>query len=365
MSGPGKELRVALLGQGFMGKAHSNAFAQVGRFFETPYRLRLQVLCGRDTGKLSDNASAWAWEETECDWRRVVERPDIDIVDIALPNGLHYGAALAALDAGKGVFCEKPLANGLEEAVAMADAARGRRTMVWFNYRRVPAIAYAKQLIDEGRLGQIFHYRGTYQQQWGPDISRPMNWKMDPEQAGHGVIGDLFSHAVDLAMFLNGGIRELTAVSHIFFPERQVEDAALSLLKFANGSIGSLEATRYGVGHWNANAFEIQGEKGMLRFDLEDLNHLEYFDAAQPPAEQGCRRIMVTGQSQPYGKNFWRPGHVIGYEHTFIASLGDFLLALAEDKPFHPDFEDGLRVQQVLDSVLRSAESKQWETIEA
>jgi predicted dehydrogenase len=365
MSAPAKELRVALLGQGFMGKAHSNAFAQVGRFFETPDRIRMQVLCGRDPASLSSNAAAWGWLETESDWRRVIERPDIDIVDLALPNDLHHSVALAALDAGKIVFCEKPLANRLEEAAAMARAAEGRRTMVWFNYRRVPAIAYASQLIAENRVGRVFHYRATYQQQWGPDTARPVNWKMDPEQAGHGVIGDLLSHSVDLALFLNGGIRELTAVSHIFFPGRQVEDAAMSLLKFANGSIGTLEATRYGIGHLNGNAFEMQGEKGMLRFDLEDLNRLEFFDATDPRPEQGIRRIMVTDQRHPYGKNFWRPGHVIGYEHTFIAALGDFLLALAQDRPFHPDFEDGLRVQQVLDAVLRSATSKQWETINA
>ena len=360
-----KDLRVALLGQGFMGKAHSNAFAQVGRFFDTPYRLRMKVLCGRDVPKLATNAASWGWEKTESDWRKVIDRGDIDIVDIALPNDLHCEAAVAALQAGKIVFCEKPLANTLKEATTMSSAAKGRHTMVWFNYRRVPAVAYAKQLIEAGRLGQIFHYRGIYQQQWGPDQSRPMNWKMDPERAGHGVIGDLLSHSVDLALFLNGGIGELTAFSHIFFPGRQVEDAVLSLIQFENGSVGSLEATRYGIGHLNGNAFEIQGERGMLRFDLQDLNRLEYFDATEAAPLQGVRRITVTDPQHPYGKNFWRPGHVIGYEHTFIAALGDFLTALSNDEPFHPDFEDGLRVQRVLDAVVRSAGSKLWETITA
>ena len=209
----------------------------------------------------------------------------------------------------------------------------------------------------------MFHYRGAYQQQWGPDASRPVNWKMDPEQAGPGVIGDLLSHSVDLALLLNGTIREVTALSQIFFPGRNVEDAALSLLQFENGSIGSLGATRYGVGHWNANMFELQGEKGMLRFDLEDLNRLEYFDATSPKPLQGVRRILVTDQLHPYGQNFWKPGHVIGYEHTFIAALGDFLTALSKDAPFHPDFQDGLRVQEVLGAVVRSAKSKQWEFI--
>jgi len=348
-----------------MGKAHSNAFAQVGRFFDIPYRLRMQALCGRDPASLERNASAWGWYETASDWRDVVDRPDIDIVDIALPNHLHHEVAIAALKAGKIVFCEKPLANNVEHARAMAAAAQSLRTMVWFNYRRVPAIAYAKQLIEEGRIGQVFHYRGTYQQQWGADPSRPSTWKMHPEQAGHGVIGDLLSHSVDLALVLNGNIREMTALSHTFSPGRHVEDAALSLLRFENGAIGSLEATRYGIGHQNGNAFELQGEKGMLRFDLEDLNRLEFFDATVPKPLQGIRRIMVTDQLHPYGKEFWRPGHVIGYEHTFIAALGDFLNALSKDIPFHPDFEDGLRVQEVLDAAVRSANSKQWESISA
>ena len=365
MSGSPKELRVGLLGQGFMGKAHSNAFAQVNRFFDVPYRLRMKVLCGRDESKLPVNAASWGWEETASDWRAVVERADIDIIDIALPNDLHCEVAIAALCAGKIVFCEKPLANTLDQAERMASEAKNAPTMVWFNYRRVPAIAYAKELIEAGHLGQVFHYRGTYQQQWGPDKSRPINWKMDPEQAGHGVIGDLLSHAVDLALFLNGGIDELTALSRIFSPERRVEDAVISLLKFANGSIGTLEGTRYGMGHLNGNAFEIQGERGMLRFDLEDLNRLEYFDATEAAPLQGIRRIMVTDPRHPYGKNFWRPGHLIGYEHTFIAALGDFLISLAQERPFHPNFEDGLRVQQVLERVVRSASSKAWEAITA
>jgi len=359
------ELRVALLGQGFMGKAHSNAFAQVSRFFDTPYKLRMQVLCGRDSASLAANASAWGWEETASDWRAVVDRSDIDIIDIALPNHMHRDVAIASLKAGKIVFCEKPLANTAEHAREMVAAAQGLRTMVWFNYRRVPAVAYASELIQGGHIGQVFHYRGMYQQQWGPDKSRPVTWKMDPEQAGHGVIGDLLSHSVDIALLLNGEIQELSALSHIFFQGRHVEDAVLSLLRFKNGSVGSLEATRYGIGHLNGNAFEVQGEKGMLRFDLEDINRLEFFDATDAAPLQGTRRIMVTDQMHPYGKEFWRPGHVIGYEHTFIAALGDFLHALAKDAPFHPDFKDGLRVQEILDTVVRAANSKRWESITA
>ncbi len=382
MSAPRRELRVVLLGQGFMGKAHSNAFAQVTRFFDVPFRLRLSVLCGRDPQTLERSAELWGWEQTATDWHHVIERSDIEIVDIALPNHLHAEAAIAAAKAGKIVLCEKPLANTVEEAKAMADAAKNVPTMLWFNYRRVPAIAYARRLIDEGRIGQVFHYRGTYQQQWGTDTTRPATWKMDPAQAGHGVVGDLLSHAIDLALYLNGQIEQVTALTRMFaadrakgapdaapvlraFPERSVEDAVASLVTFTNGSIGTLEATRFGVGQRNGNSFEIQGANGMLRFHLEDLNRLEFFDARDPAPLQGARNLLVTDPLHPYGTNFWRPGHIIGYEHTFIAALGDFLLSLSRDEPFHPNFEDGLRVQQVLEAVLQSAQSRQWEAISA
>jgi predicted dehydrogenase len=361
MSDPLPELRVALLGQGFMGKAHSNAFAQVSRFFEVPFRLRLRVLCGRDTARLERVASGWGWEETATDWRQVVERSDIDLVDIALPNQLHCETAIAAARTGKVVLCEKPLANTLEEAREMTQAAINVPTMVWFNYRRVPAIAYAKQLIDEGSVGRVFHYRGIYQQQWGMDPSRPLNWKMDPVQAGHGVVGDLMSHAVDLALYLNGAIEEVAALTRVFAAGRRVEDAAASLVTFANGSIGSIEVTRFGTGAWNKNTFEIQGAKGMLRFNLEDLNRLEFLDATDPAPRQGVRSLLVTDPQHPYGTNFWKPGHIVGYEHTFIAALGDFLSSLARHEPFHPNFEDGLRVQEVLEAVVRASGSGRWQ----
>ena len=333
-----KELRIALLGQGFMGKAHSNAFAQVRRFFDVPYRLRLQVLCGTDAASLERSAHDWGWAQTATDWRAVVERPDIDIVDIALPNHLHAEAAIAAARAGKIVLCEKPLANSVADARAMVEAAAHTPTMVWFNYRRVPAIAFAKRLIEEGTLGAPFHYRARYEQQWGPDTNRPINWKMDPAQAGHGVVGDLLSHAVDLALYLNGSIDQVSAITKFFLPGRRVEDAVASLAVFSNGSFGSLEATRFGIGYRNSNAFEIQGARGMLRFDLEDLNSLEYFNAADPPVLQGVRKLLVTDPQHPYGTNFWKPGHIVGYEHTFIAAVGDFLASLARNEPFHPNF---------------------------
>lgn len=360
MTGATGELRIALLGQGFMGKAHSNAFAQVKRFFDIPFQLRLKVICGRDAASLGHAAKIWGWEETATDWREVVTRSDIDLIDIALPNHLHAEVAIAAAKAGKIVLCEKPLANTIDDARTMADACKDVPTMVWFNYRRVPAIAYAKQLIEEGRLGQIFHYRGSYQQQWGADQTRPATWRMNPAEAGSGAIGDLLSHAVDLALYLNGPIRELTAATRIFAPGRKVEDAALLIAEFENGSIGTLEATRFGIGSRNKNSFEIQGSGGMLRFNLEDLNRLEYFDANDPAPFQGERSLLVTDTQHPYGKNFWRPGHIIGYEHTFIAALGDFLGALSRGETFHPNFEDALRVQEVLDMVLRSAHSREW-----
>lgn len=363
MSKGRRELRVALLGQGFMGKAHSNAFAQVSRFFDIPFRVKLSVLCGRDRQTLEQSAETWGWEQAATDWRDVVERPDIDLVDVALPNHLHAEAAIAAANAGKIVLCEKPLANTVEEAEAMVQAARNLPTMVWFNYRRVPAIAYAKQFIDEGRVGQVFHYRGSYQQQWGTDANRPASWKMDPVLAGHGVVGDLLSHVVDLALYLNGALEAVTALTRTFMPGRSVEDAVESLATFKNGSMGFLEATRFGVGSRNSNGFEIQGQNGMLRFNLEDLNRLEFFDTRDPAPLQGVRNLLVTDPQHPYGTNFWRPGHIIGYEHTFIATLGDFLWSVHRGEAFHPNFEDGLRVQQVIGAVLRSAESRQWEGI--
>lgn len=349
------ELRVALLGQGFMGKAHSNAFAQCTRFFDVPYRLRLKVLCGRNQAQLNDSAARWGWEETATDWRSVVERPDIDLVDIALPNHLHRDPAIAAAQAGKIVLCEKPLANTLEDAEAIAAAARNVPSMVWFNYRRVPAVAYARQLIADGTLGEMFHYRGRYFQQWGADTSRPVNWKMHRNEAGSGVVGDLLSHSIDLAEYINGPVASLSAATRIIAPGREVEDAVAALIKFVNGSTGTLEASRFAMGYRNGNAFEVQGARGSVAFDLEHLTYLTYFNALDPEPLSGPRLLPVTNT------NFWKPGHVVGYEHSFIAALAEFLIALGKGEKFSPDFNDGLRVSKVIDHVLRSAASGQWE----
>jgi len=355
-----KELRIALLGQGFMGKAHSNAYVQAGHFFDLPYRIRRRLVCGRDQTALTAMAERWGWEETATDWRAAIDRDDIDAVDISLPNHLHAPAAIAAAQAGKMILCEKPLAMNLAEAEAMRDAARGVPTMVWFNYRRVPAIAFARQLIDEGRIGTVFHYDAAYRQQWGADLSRAATWRMDPALAGSGVADDLLTHLLDTALYLNGPILEGVALTRTFAPDRKVDDAFVAMVKFENGSIGTFEATRFGIGIKNGNAFQIHGANGMLRFNLERLNHLEFVDATQPSTEQGPRDLLVTDLKHPIFGNFWRPGHIVGYEHTFIATLAEFLLAVSKNERFRPDFADGVEVQRVLDALQRSAKTREW-----
>jgi predicted dehydrogenase len=357
------ELRVALLGQGFMGKAHSNAYVQAGHFFDLPYRIRRRLLCGRDQASLTAMAERWGWEETCTDWRAAIERDDIDAVDISLPNNLHAPVAIAAAQAGKMILCEKPLAMNLAEAEAMQEAARGVPTMVWFNYRRVPAIAFARHLIDEGRIGTVFHYDAAYRQQWGADLSRAATWRMDPALAGSGVADDLLTHLIDTALYLNGPIQEGMALTRTFAPDRKVDDAFVAIVKFENGSIGTFEATRFGIGIKNGNAFQMHGANGMLRFNLERLNHLEFVDATQPSTEQGPRDLLVTDLKHPIFGNFWRPGHIIGYEHTFIAALAEFLLAVSKSERFRPDFADGVEVQRVLEALQRSAKSREWTVV--
>jgi predicted dehydrogenase len=357
---PKQNLNVAMIGTGFIGKAHSNAFRQVGHFFHVPYELRLRVLCGRNAAKLTSAAEQWGWEETATDWQSVVTRPDIDVVDIAVPNALHAPIATAAAQAGKIVLCEKPLATSLKEAESMAQAMRRVPTLVWFNYRRIPAVVFAKRLIDEGRIGQIFHYRALYLNQSGNDPSKATTWRYRRSEAGMGVAGDLLSHSIDSALYLNGPIVELNAMMHTFAPRRDVDDATLLLARFANGSVGTFEATRYGVGHRNHKTFEINGSKGMLCFNLDEMNQLEFHDATAPPNQQGILNLAVTGPDHPYSDNFWKPGHVIGYEHTFIATLGDFLSTISPHTPAHADLDAAVAVQRVLDAIERSAASRNW-----
>jgi len=343
-----------------MAKAHSNAFVQVGRFFPVPFELCLKVVCGRNEVTRNSVAQQWGWSETASDWQAVVNRPDIDIVDIATPNALHAPIALAAARARKIILCEKPLAMSVAEAEQMTRAAKAQPNLVWFNYRRVPAVALAKRLIDEGRLGQVYHYRAVYLNQSGNDPSKVSGWRYKKSEAGSGASGDLLSHSLDMAVYLNGPVADLTAMTHTFSARRDVDDAVALLAHFRNGSVGTFEATRFGVGFRNRNAFEIHGSRGMLRFDLEDMNRLVYYDATEPPELQAPRYLTATGPNHPYSTNFWKPGHEIGYEHTFIATLGDFLAALSKGEEFHPNFADGLVVQRILDLVEKSAMTRQW-----
>jgi predicted dehydrogenase len=351
-----KTLNIALIGQGFMGRAHSNAYSQVGHFFDLPFALHRKVICGRDHAALEKMAATWGWDEVATDWRAVIDRPDIDVVDVATPNLLHAEMAIAAAQAGKIVFCEKPLAVTAAEGARMVDAARGVPNLVWFNYRRVPGIALSRKLISEGRLGEIFHYRAAYLQEWGNDPTRPPGWKTQKATAGSGVLGDLMSHAIDTALYLNGPIQEVSATMHTFAPGRDVDDATLLLARFENGSLGTFEATRYAVGCRNQNRFEIHGSKGMLRFNLEDLNHLEFFDATGVRETEGPRRLLVSNE-------YWKPGHPVGYEHTFTSALADFLRALESGETFHPNFEDAQRVQEVLCAVETSAQKREWTVV--
>lgn len=347
-----------------MGRAHSNAYCQAPHFFDLPWEIERRVICGRNRESLETMAGTWGWSEVATDWRAVVERPDIDLVDVAVPNALHAAIAIAAAEAGKMVACEKPLTTSVEEGARIVAAARNVPNFVWFNYRFAPAVAYSRRLMDEGKIGRVFHYRATYLQEWGADPSRPPVWKTQRAEAGSGVLGDLLSHLVDTAMWLNGPIAEVSSLLHTFAPDRDVDDAALLLARFENNSIGSLEATRYAVGCRNRNAFEIHGERGMLRFCLEDMNRLEFLDATEPRNLHGARSMLITGPDHPYAANFWKPGHIIGYEHTFIAALADFLLAVSRGETAHPNFEDAQRTQQVLDAAARSTISRSWQAVE-
>jgi predicted dehydrogenase len=360
-----RKLNIAMIGHGFMGRAHSNAFHQAGRFFEIPFELRSKVVCGRSEANLIRMASDWGWEETATDWKQVVSRSDIDVVDICSPNYLHEPIAIAALQAGKIVLCEKPLANSVPEAERMADAARHAPTMVWFNYRRTPAVALARKLSEEGRIGEVFHYRGLYLQSWGVNPSDLSAWRFIPEQAGSGAIGDLLSHSLDLATWLNGPLRRLCSLVHTFAKGRKVDDAVTLLAEFSNGSIGTFEATRFATGNQNRNCFEINGSHGSVEFNLEEMNHLHFTDLRDDAQIQGRRKILTTGPEHAYVDRFWPPGHIIGYEHTFIATLVDFICALEKDERFRPDFADALGVQRLLAAVARSSGTGTWVNVSA
>jgi predicted dehydrogenase len=364
---------IGVIGYKFMGKAHSNAYRQISQFFDLPVKPRLKTIVGRDQSKVEKMAQRWGWEEAVTDWRRLIDDPEIQIIDICSPNNSHYEIAMAAFEAGKVVACEKPLAMNGEEAEKMAAAARksGKTNTVWFNYRRVPAIAFARQLIEEGRIGRVYHFRATYLQDWTMDPSVPLVWRMDKDIAGSGVTGDLHSHIVDISNYLVSDIESVTAATEIYVHEREtleggakekieIEDASVFLARYKDGALGHFEATRFANGRKNFNTFEVNGEIGSIYFNLEDMSRLWYFDSREPKHVQGWRQISVWEEQHPYMKNWWVPGCAIGYEHTFANQAADLVRAVAEGKPMKPDFDDGLKCQRVLDAVLESAATNQW-----
>jgi predicted dehydrogenase len=368
------EIGVGLVGYRFMGRAHSNAYRQVGRFFDLELSPRMRAICGRDEAGVRAAANSLGWEGYETDYRRLLERDDIDLVDVVTPGNTHHEIAIAALEAGKHVLCEKPLANSLDEAREMLDAARraGTINMVCFNYRRAPAVQLAKRLIDEGRLGDIRHWRATYLQDFILDPDFPLIWRFQKEVAGSGALGDLGAHIVDLAHFLVGPIEKVIGIAETFIRERPLEepgagsgevtvdDAAAFLARFENGAIGTFEATRLAPGRKNHNSFEINGSNGSLVFDLERMNELQVYFADEPAETSGFRTVMVTEPDHRYVGAWWPPGHIIGYEHTFVHTIKDLLDGIAAGKSPPPTFEDGYRCQAVLDAVERSLESGAW-----
>jgi len=376
-----KTLNIGLIGYGFMGRAHSNAYCKVNHFFDLDTQPVLKAACARKPEQLAEFASRWGWESTETDWRVLVERDDIDAIDICSPNNTHHDIVMAAADAGKMVLCEKPLAMNAEEGAEMAAAVAkaGVPNMVWFNYRRVPAVAFARQLVDEGRIGRPFHYRAKYLQDWTIDPDLPQGgatlWRLDADIAGSGVTGDLLAHSIDTAIWLNGPIESVTAVTETFIKERAlqddpgttkpvtIDDACLFLARFANGSLATFESTRYARGRKNQNSFELNGDKGSVLFDLEDAHQLQYFDHTGEEHVNGWRTILVTDSDHPYMKNWWVPGCVLGYEHTFINALADFLAGLESGVPAQPDIASALETQKICDAVLKSAETGIWERV--
>lgn len=367
-----RTLGVAMIGYAFMGKAHSNAWRNVASFFDVP-AFEQKVLVGRDAGQVAAAAAKYGWAESATDWRTVLERDDIHIVDICAPGWMHAEIAIAALEAGKHVLVEKPLANTLAEAEAMTHAARAARergvqSMIGFNYRRVPALALARELIAEGRLGRVRHVRAAYLQDWLVDPESPMTWRLNKETAGSGALGDIASHAIDQVLFLLGdAVTEVSGRMHTFTTQRPgahgmeevtVDDAAWATLSLASGAIASVEVSRVATGRKNSLTLEIYGDSGTMLFDLESLNELGYLDASAPIREQGFRRILVNEPEHPYLAAWWPQGHTIGWEHTFTHEIRDFLAAIATGTAPSPSFEDGLTVQRVLNAVEESSAAK-------
>jgi predicted dehydrogenase len=372
-----KPLNIGLIGYGFMGRAHSNAYRRVGNFFDLQYQPVLKAVCGRSGEKAKAFADRWGYESVETDWKKLLERRDIDLIDICSPNNTHAEIALAAAKAGKWILCEKPLAMNGPEAKQMVDAVEkaGVPSMVWYNYRRVPAVTLAKQLIDEGRLGKIFHYRAKFLQDWtiSPDLPQGGTalWRLDVAAAGSGVSGDLLAHCIDTALWLNGPLTSLSAMTETFIKERKhnltgkvekvgIDDACAFMARFGNGSLATFESTRYARGHKALYTFEINGEHASIFWDLHDLHRLQYFDHRDQSLVRGWRSIHVSDGDQPYMGKWWVPGLQIGYEHTFVHQVADFLDGVSMGKPAQPDFRDAYRTQLVLDAILQSAKDGKW-----
>ena len=372
-------LNIGMIGYGFMGKAHSNAYKTVSNFFDTEHKPVLKAVCARNEENVNAFANTWGYESTETDWKTLIARPDIDAIDICVPNNLHHEIAMAAAAAGKMILCEKPLAMDVAEGEQMCQAVEkaGVGNMVWYNYRRVPAVTLAKQLIDQGRLGRIFHYRANFLQDWTIAEDVPQGgaalWRLDVDAAGSGVTGDLLAHCIDTALWLNGSIKNVTAMTETFVKERVhsetgkmqpvgIDDACAFMCRFDNGSLGLFESTRYARGHKALYTFEINGEKASIRWDLHDLHRLEYFDHGDDGVVRGWRNVHVTdhGGEHPYMDHWWVPGLQIGYEHSFVHQVADFLKGLDEGEPAGPTFRDALETQKVCDAVLSSAKSTAW-----
>jgi len=379
-----KELRIGMIGYGFMGRAHSNAYKRLNDFFPVRHRPVLKAVCARNAEKAKAFAAVWGYERVESDWKKLVEASDIDLIDIGSPNNTHCEIALAAAKAGKMILCEKPLAMSAKEAELMTKAVEKAKVpnMVWFNYRRVPAIALARQIIDEGRIGRPYHYRATYLQDWTISEDVPQGgaalWRLDAAVAGSGVTGDLLAHSIDTAMWLNGPITRVVARTETFVKQRKhvetgkvqpvkIDDACMFLAEFANGSMGTFESTRYARGRKNFNTLELNGADGSVYFDLEEPEYLQFFEYKQLQSGKkteshltGWRKIHTTNSEHPYMKHYWVPGTCIGYEHTFLNALGDFVMGIEAGNWTQPDFRKALQTQKVCDAVLASARTGRW-----
>ncbi len=375
-----KPLNIGLIGVGFMGRTHSNAINRLTNFFDSPYQPVAKVVCSLEADNPAAFAQQWGYQEHETDWRKVIERDDIDLVDICVPNNMHAEIAIAAAKAGKAIVCEKPLAMDAAQAEEMVAAVEqaGVPNLVSYNYRRVPAVTLAKKLIDEGRLGKIFHYRSVFLQDWTISAQVPQGgkatWRLDVKTAGSGVTGDLLAHCIDTALWLNGSITDVSAMTETFIKQRKhaetgemtavgIDDACAFLCRFGNGSLGVFESTRYARGHKALYTLEVNGEHASIRWDLHDLHRLEYFDHRDDSTVRGWRSVHVTDHDMPYMKHWWVPGLQIGYEHTFVHQLADFLEAMDRGEACSPSFREALETQKICDAILSSGKSGQWQSI--